>query len=150
MDLTEKIRSDLLAYYGNKIEGCCTPDEFVNIVIDDIIADTAQNINYDYHDMTCALRDASIVDALRVKGAKARIRQLLDMGLRKLSAAHPGNEVYTILLQVQVPEGDLMMADMNVFHEFLDSFGDIDKRWGMGSMGNLGDSIQLTIVIGYK
>ena len=67
MDITRKIREELLADYGQIINGLCTPDEFVNMVMEDIIVNTAQCINLDYHDVTCVLRYASVADAVRLQ-----------------------------------------------------------------------------------
>lgn len=150
MDITRKIREELLADYGQIINGLCTPDEFVNMVMEDIIVNTAQCINLDYHDVTCVLRYASVADAVRLQGNKTEMRQMLDTGLEKLKAAHPQKEVCTIMVQILAPTENLVMDDINVFNEFFAQFDDIDIKWGMANRCNPGDAIQVTMIIGFK
>lgn len=150
MSLTMHIKEELLADYGQIINGLCTPDEFVNVVVEDIIANTAQCINLDYHDVTCVLRNAYVADAVRMKGNKAEMRQMLDAGMERLNATHPHKDVCTILVQILAPTESLVMEDMNVFNEFFGQFDDIDIKWGMANRGIPGDEIQITMVVGFK
>lgn len=148
--MQRKIQEELLADYSQIINGLCTPDEFVNVVMEDIIANTAQYINLDYHDVTCVLRNASAADAVCLQGNKTEMRQMLDAGLEKLNAAHPQKKVCTIMVQIQAPTEDLVMDDINVFNEFFAQFDDIDIKWGMANRGNPGDAIQVTMIVGFK
>lgn len=78
MESTTKVRKELIDNYGRIVGGLCTPEEFADIVIEDIVANEMQSVNLDYHDVTSSLRNASAADAVRVSGSKAEIRQLLE------------------------------------------------------------------------
>ena len=150
MESTTKVRKELIDNYGRIVGGLCTPEEFADIVIEDIVANEMQSVNLDYHDVTSSLRNASAADAVRVSGSKAEIRQLLEKAMEMLCAAHPHMEIGTMLVNLQAPTGDLMTDDVSVFGEFFGQFGDININWGMTNRGNPGDAIQITAVAGFK
>lgn len=154
MDSTRKTREELLSNYGQIINGLCSPDEFVDMVMEDIITNTSGGIiKLDYDDVKSVLHKASVVDAVRFQsqGKKTELRQKLDAGLEKLTAAHPQKKVCALLLQITGSLGGFPMEDFAAFPEFISQFDNVDtKKYGMANRSNPGEGIYVTMIVGFK
>lgn len=129
-----------------------TPEELKAMIMKDFIAEVGL-INIDPQDMK-NIRDASdILDGCRKVCCKSEIKDCLQLALNELMAAHPDEILSNLAVNLHFSnEAELMMEEMSVLHEVLDTLDDVEIIWGISRNNNEGNGENFIICIfaGFK